>query len=189
MEKTYKTIKKWEVLEETDISPSSWFPLYKHKIKLPNGKVVDDYYISKVGDVSMVVALTKSKKIIFVRQYKHGTGDVIIELPAGRIRKGNSPEKEAVMELAEETGYEGSEVELLGMIHGEPSKDTFNVYGYLIKNVELKNSQNLEETEDIEVLLFPASEIDKKVKEGVICSSDTLSFIYLAKLKYPELFS
>src|SRR3989344_5360996 len=95
-----RKIKKWKLLKEEDISPSQWFPLFKHKVQLPNGKIVD-YYLSKLGDVSMIVAVTTNKEVVFVRQYKHGAGEIVIELPAGRIRKGNIPEREAIMELEE----------------------------------------------------------------------------------------
>ena len=94
-----KKMLKWEILEEVDISPSPHFPLYKHKVKLPNGRLVNDYYLSKMGDVVMILAITKKKEIVFVRQYKHGAGDVIIELPAGRIKQGYGIKKNALMEL------------------------------------------------------------------------------------------
>jgi 8-oxo-dGTP pyrophosphatase MutT (NUDIX family) len=184
-----KKIKKWKILEETDVSPSEWLPVFKHKVRLPGGKIVDDYFISKVGDVAMIVAVTKEKDMVFVRQYKHGTGEVIIELPAGRIREGNSPKQEAIMEIEEETGFVPKDVEPLGMIYGEPSKDTFNTYGFLMRDVELTSEQKLEITEDIEVLLIPTKEVDEIVRSGEVCASDTLACIYLTKLKYPELFN
>lgn len=81
-----KKVKKWKILEETDISPSPWFPLFKHKVELPNGRIVDDYYLSKMGNVVMILPINKKKEIVFVQQYKHGANDVVIELPAGRIK-------------------------------------------------------------------------------------------------------
>lgn len=183
-----KKLKKWILLQEEDVSPSRWFPLFRHKVRLPNGKIIDDYYISKLGDVAMIVAVTAKKEIVFVRQYKHGTGEIIIELPAGRIRKGNAPEKEAFLELEEETGYVADKFESLGNIFFEPSKDTLKVYGFLARDVRLLRKQNLEETEEIEVLLIPAKEVDKKIEIGEIKSSDTLAFIKLAQLKAPDIF-
>ncbi|OGM20566.1 hypothetical protein A2714_04470 [Candidatus Woesebacteria bacterium RIFCSPHIGHO2_01_FULL_38_9] len=183
-----RKIEKWRLLKEEDISPSHWFPLFKHKVKLPNGKIVDGYYISKLGDVSMVVALTKKAEVVFVRQYKHGAGEVILELPAGRIRKGNTPEEEARMELEEETGYIAKKVELLGFMFAEPSKDTQKTYGFLVRDVEIQNEQNLDETEDIEVVLIPARKVDEKISEGEIKATDTIAILRLAQLKAPDIF-
>ena len=141
-----KINKKWELLKEVDISPSPWFPLYKHTVKLPNGKIIDDYYLSKLGDVSMIVAVTTNKEVVFVRQYKHGAGEIVIELPAGRIRKGNIPEREAIMELEEETGFVAEKLEPLGFMFAEPSKDTQKTYGFLVRNVEVKRKQKFDIT-------------------------------------------
>ena len=183
-----KKLKKWELLEEEDISPSPWFPLYKHKIKLPNGNIVDDYYLSKVGDVAMVVPVTKEGDIVFVKQYKHGAGDVIIELPAGRIKPEYTTEENAVMELEEETGYKTDKMILLGTLYGEPSKDTYKVFGFLAGGLSERYEQRLDENEDIDVVHVPIAKIDDFIKDGNICSPDTIAFIRLAQLKFPEMF-
>lgn len=183
-----RKLEKWELLEEYDISPSSWFPLFRHKVKLPNGRIVDDYYLSKVGDVSMIVPITIKKEIVFVRQYKHGAGEVIIELPAGRIKTGHKPGDVAVNELVEETGYHTDRLVHLGTILGEPSKDSFRVYGYLAKDLEIRYPQKFDDNEDIEVISVPVQKIDEMIKSGKIRASDTIAFIKLAQLKAPELF-
>ena len=46
----------------------------------------------------------------------------------------------------------------------------------------------MEETEDIEVILIPINEIDKRIKSGEIAASDTIAVIRLTQLKYPDLF-
>src|SRR5258708_1295586 len=175
-----KKLKKWKVIEEKDISPSRWFPLFKHVVELPNGKTVDDYFLSKMGDVSMVVPVTTQKEIVFVRQYKHGAGEIIIELPAGRIKAGLDPMTVAKAELEEETGYRADKLEPLGVVYGAPSKDTFKVYGYLALDLDIQYSQKFDENEDIEVVKIPITEIDNAIKEGRIAASDTITFIKLA---------
>src|SRR3989344_1888754 len=101
-------LKKWKLISEKDVSPSKWFPLFRDKVELPNGHVVDDYYLSKLGDVGMVIAVTKDKEVLFVNQYKHAAGEIIYELPAGRL-DNNTPLEGAKNELEEETGYVGNE--------------------------------------------------------------------------------
>ncbi len=36
-------IQKWTKISSEDVSPSKWFPISKHKVKLPNGTIVDDF--------------------------------------------------------------------------------------------------------------------------------------------------
>lgn len=50
-----KQTKKWKVLSEKDVLPSKWFPMKHHTVELASGVVVDDYFISPLGDVAMVI--------------------------------------------------------------------------------------------------------------------------------------
>ena len=66
------------------------------------------------GAVAMVV-LTDDGKIVMERQYRYACGRAVLEIPAGKIDKGETdPEAAAVRELKEETGYTADEVIYLG---------------------------------------------------------------------------
>jgi ADP-ribose pyrophosphatase len=181
------TDKNWKLIKQEDVSPSKWFPLYKDTVQLPNGKIVEDYYVSKLGDVSMVVAITKNKEIVFVRQYKHGARQLTTELPAGRIGD-KTPQEAAIAELQEETGFIVDSLIPIGFTLSIPSKDSTKVYGFVVKDVEIKTKQNFDENEDIEVILVPLSELDKYILSGEFNGSDSIAILHLAQLKYPELF-
>ncbi len=180
-------IKKWTILEVKDISPSPWFPLYLHKVKLPNGKVIDDYYVSKLGDVVMIFAVTIDRKVIFERQYKHGVGKITLELPAGRI-EDREPEQAAKDELKEETGIIATKLVSLGKIYSLPTKDSASLYGFFLKDAEITTKQELDITENIEIVKIPINQIDEKIKTGEINTSDTLALLMLIRVVYPELF-
>jgi ADP-ribose pyrophosphatase len=180
-------IKKWEIIEEKNVSPSKWYPLFIHKVKLPNGTVIDDYYVSKLGDVAMIVAITPNKEIVFVKQYKHGVRDIILELPAGRI-DNKSPEQAAKVELEEETGFIADKLISIGSIYVAPSKDSTITYAYLVNNVSIQGKQKLDATEEIEIVYVPIHELDEKIKNGEIKAADTIATITLARINYPEYF-
>jgi len=182
-----KRITPWKIIEEKNVSPSKWFPLYVHTIELPDGKVIDDYYVSKLGDVAMIVAITPNNEIVFARQYKHGVRDIILELPAGRV--GNkSPEEAAKDELREETGIIADRLFPIGHVFVAPSKDSTITYGFLMENARVQTEQKPDETEDIELIYVPTSELDQMIMSGKIRGSDTISLITLARLHHPELF-
>jgi 8-oxo-dGTP pyrophosphatase MutT (NUDIX family) len=181
-------LEPWKIIDEKDISPSKWFPLFVQKIQLPNGKIIDDFYISKLGDVAMILPITKNKEIVFVKQYKHGAGEILLELPAGRISNEETPEEAAKKELQEETGIIAEELILIEKLFLNSTKDTARTFCYLLKNAEVTTSQNLEVTEDIELVFIPIKDIEEAIKSGKIKAADTIAFIYLAKMKFPELF-
>jgi 8-oxo-dGTP pyrophosphatase MutT (NUDIX family) len=182
-----RDIKKWEILEEKDVSPSKWFPLFVHRVKLSDGKVVEDYYVSKLGDVAMVVAITSNRELVLARQYKHGVREVILELPAGRV--GNkTPEEAAKEELREETGIVADELVPIGSVFVAPSKDSTITHGFLLRNARVQKEKKFDDTEDIELVFVPVGELDEKIKSGEIRASDTIALITLARLNNPELF-
>jgi ADP-ribose pyrophosphatase len=183
-------MKKWKIIKETNVSPSKWYPLFKQKVKLPNGETIDDYYVSKLGDAVSIVAITSDKKIILTDEYKQGIRKNILNIPSGRVDKNNILEEEARRELYEETGYTTKKkLKYLGYIYFSPVKDTSVIHGYLATDVIKKDNSQLDETEQIEVELHPVNKLNKMIRESLIKKTDAISFIYLAKLKFPDYFN
>ncbi|MCW3072667.1 MAG: hydrolase [Bacteroidetes bacterium] len=176
-------IKKWELLSEEEISPSKWFPLFRHTVKLPGGHIMDDYFISKLGDVSMVVPVTENDEFIFVRQYKHGIREITLEFPAGIVEEGQTPLCAAYAELEQETGAAADNIVLLGELKTLPSKNFSTLYGYVAKRAKIIKPQKPDVSEEIEVVMLTAKEVEEKIISGEINCSDTIALYTLYKLK------
>jgi ADP-ribose pyrophosphatase len=183
-------IQKWKVLKEQDVSPSPWFPILQHTVQLANGKIIDDYYFSPLGDVVQVLALTPENEVILVRQYKHGLGEILLELPGGMRQAGKSLIQSALNELEEEVGVKADADDLisLGKIANNPTKTRQITYGYILFNAEFNSVQKLDSTEAIEVITMPAPHVLQYVKDGEIWVTDSMNFILKAALQYPEIF-
>lgn len=186
---TNKEIKPWTVLEEEDISPSSWFPLTRQKVQLANNNIYD-YYFSRLGDVVQVLAVTKQKEIVLVRQYKHGLGEITLEIPGGLQQEGKSIIQSALNELEEETGMKTTADKLmsLGKIAINPTKLKQVTYGFIVFDAEFNSEQRLDTTEDIEVIVLPAPEVLQLALNGEIWVTDSLNFILKAAMLYPDVF-
>jgi ADP-ribose pyrophosphatase len=176
-------LKKWNVLSETDISPDKWFPLFRHKVQLPNGKIMDDYFISKLGDVAMIIPITKNEKIIFVKQYKHGIQEITLEFPAGIIEPGQTPEEAAFAELEQETGVIAKNMTALGELRTLPSKNFAKLFGFLTLDAEITTEQKPDVSEEIEVIELTKEEVNEKIISGEINCSDTIALYHLFLLK------
>lgn len=183
-------IKKWKVLEERDISPSHWFPLRVAKVKLPDGMVVDDYYYAPLENFSMVLPVTKDGGIVMVRQYKHGIGEIMIELPAGFKMKDLSHEQTAVCELDEEVGIKVDvrDLKFLGKYSVNCTKLRNEIYFYLAVDLEFNSTQHLDATEDIEILEIAPQKVLEMIEKGEIWAVETVACILRAKQKYPNIF-
>ena len=183
-------LKKWKLLSEKEISPSPYFPLFVQTLMLPNGRTINDYYISKLGNVAMVVAVTEKKEVVFVRQYKNGVGEILIELPAGRLGQNSKKSLEQLGrdELLEEVGIVAENLIHLGEVLPSPSKDSTHTHGFLLLNAKITQEQSLDQNEEIEIVLVPAKEIEVKIKSGEIRASDTIALLAIAKIKFPQFF-
>ena len=183
-------LKPWTILEEQDVSPSPWFPLLRHTVQLPSGMIMDDYYLSPLGDVVMILALTPQHEVVLVRQYKHGLGQILLDLPGGLEQPGKGILQSALNELEEETGVKAEADQLisLGRITVNPTKTRQITYGFIVFNATFNSVQKPDPAEEIEVITLPAKEVLQKVKDGDIWTTDSVNFILKAALQYPDIF-
>lgn len=179
-------MKKWRTLFSETVFDTEWIKVQKDKVELPDGKIIDDYYTWRERDVSQIVAVTKENKILFVKQYKHASGEICIEIPAGYVEPGEDFEEAAKRELLEETGYKATDVEYLGKLIHTPTKSPGIVKVFLAKNVEHYSLQKLDEDEEIEILELSFHEARKMIESGEIWASGSIASIFLAlnRLEY-----
>jgi len=65
-----------------------------------------DFYILESRDWINIIPLTDDHQVVMIRQYRHGSREVTLEIPGGLVDPGDTPKKAAVRELLEETGYQ-----------------------------------------------------------------------------------
>ncbi len=157
----------WKLLKQEYIEKNKWVKLRKDTCTV-NGKRIDDYYVLALQDVSCVVALTKEKKIILVKEYKHGVQKEILQLPCGYVDKGEKPLETAQRELAEETGYVSEKWRFLGKCTGSPGRLNHYYHFFLAEECELKKNQQLDDIETLHVLECHLHEIKEIMKQSNI---------------------
>jgi ADP-ribose pyrophosphatase len=170
--------KRWKLLKSEILINNPWCKVRKDYVQLPSGVKIKDYYVSQLPKVAMVFALTKDKKVVFVKQYRHPVGKTLLELPAGIYFLPETPKLVAKRELLEETGYLGKRLKYLGKIVEYPTKNNHEVHLYLAKDVEFAKPANPESTEDIEVVLLPVNKLLTLVQKGDIFVGGTISCIF-----------
>jgi 8-oxo-dGTP pyrophosphatase MutT (NUDIX family) len=131
-----------------------------------------------------VIPLSPQKEVVLIRQYRHGTRQVTLEIPGGLVEEGDSPEEAAERELFEETGFRASEIIPLGFVHPNPAIQNNRCYTFIAKDVVLAGEQSLDEKEDIEVLCRPITEIPRLIRDGEITHSLVLAAFYRFFMEY-----
>ncbi len=183
---------KWKLLSAKDVSPSKWFPIEERTYQLPNGTIIDDFTVTTVPDVSLVIPITTDKKVVLINQFKPGVDEVIKQFPAGRLEDHEADlDALALRELEEETGIKAEPGQLtqFAKFAGFTTKGSEIVYCYIAQDCEFNSEQNLDSTEEIEILTITFEEMDRLVETNeIICAHTTASW-ELAKKKFPDLLS
>lgn len=168
---------KWEKLSSEYIHKDQWATLRADVCKMPNGKIIEPYYILEYADWVNAVALTENNEVIMVRQYRHGAEKTLLEIVGGVIDDTDaSPEETIRRELMEETGYEFDTVEQTAVLYPNPSTSGNVTYSFLAKGGRKVADQSLDHSEELEVLLISLDELkqllfDNKIMQSLHASS------------------
>jgi len=119
-----------------------WYQLRRDTVKLPDGRVVDDYFVSQKPDVAIAVQPTRENDFVLVRQYKHGVQAITFEFPAGTFLS-ELAEMAAARQIEEETGYSSSSMMSLGTCLDDSSKNSNLVHIFLASGCVLTASKIL----------------------------------------------
>ena len=84
-------IKKWKLLESEYIIRRPWLTARREKVQLPDGTIHPEYYVLEYPDWVNIIAETKDGRYVLVEQYRHGLGEISIELCAGCVEPGEPP--------------------------------------------------------------------------------------------------
>ena len=175
-------MKPWKLLNTEYLVNAPWLKVAKEKCELPNGKVIDDFYTLWQPDWVLILARTTEGKWVMTEQYRHGTGKIELEFPAGIIDKGETPEQAALRELQEECGYSLDErretrdergetrdersLVYLGVFPVNPDRHRGVFHVVFLDNVVKSGSTNFDSTEEIETFELTDEELQKKMADG-----------------------
>ncbi len=168
-------MEKWKTLNSEYLFNRPWLTARRDKVQLPSGEINDEYYVLEYPSWVNVIALTDEGQFVMVQQYRHGLGEIFIELVAGVVEDGEAPLEAAKRELEEETGFGGGEWELLTVISANPGSQNNLSYSFVARGVKPITAQHLDRTEDVEVKLLSESEVfamlcDDRVKQALMAA-------------------
>jgi 8-oxo-dGTP pyrophosphatase MutT (NUDIX family) len=124
----------------------------------PRTRKAGEFYTLQSNDWVNVIPITRDQHVVMIKQYRHGSRQVTLEIPGGLVDEAD-PKEAALRELLEETGYSGSRVSLLGSTNPNPAIFDNLCYTYLVEDATRTTGASLGPDEDIEVELVPLSRV------------------------------
>lgn len=151
------------------------------QVKLPDGHRSTREIVEHPGAVA-AVPLTDDREVLFVRQWRHPAGEVLLEIPAGTREKGEEPIETLHRELIEEVGYRAGRVELLSEVYTAPGYSTELIGLYLATELVPADGE-ADADENIEVVRVPLREALRMCRDGELTDSKTVSALLLAGVR------
>lgn len=160
-------IKPWKILSSKVGADYRVFKVRVDEAISPRTRKAGEFYTLQSKDWVNVIPLTPDRHVVMIKQYRHGSRQVTLEIPGGLVDEADAKEA-ALRELLEETGYSGSKVTLLGSTNPNPAIFDNLCYTYLVEDAKLTTDASLEPDEDIEVELVPLSRVASLIQNGTI---------------------
>lgn len=162
-----------KILKEEQRYEGSFLKVSDVEVKLPDGKLASRDVIRHPG-ASAILPLTDDGKVILVKQFRTALNRVLIEVPAGKLEKGEEPLICAQRELEEETGYKANEFKYLGKICTVPGFCDEIIHLYLATGI-VKGIKGGDEDEFTEIIKVTVDEMKEMVKKGDIIDTKSIN--------------
>jgi 8-oxo-dGTP pyrophosphatase MutT (NUDIX family) len=170
----------WEQLGSKPAFDDPHFRVRRDTVRLPSGRVVEDYLVGVLEDYALVLAVTPAGEVVLERQWKQGVQRITLELPGGKLDAGETALEAAVRELREETGYVAPSLELLASLDVDPSKAANRGHVFLALGAERLHDPEPDEMEDPEVVLVPLPDVAARIEDGRVCAAASVAGLLLA---------
>ena len=165
MDLTEKTVQKHYVYEGKIISVRC------DEALRPDGKPCKRELIEHPGGAC--VLYVEDGRMLLVKQFRYAYGEVLYEIPAGKLEAGEDPALAAARELSEEAGVEAEKLELLFVMYPTPGYTNEKIYIYRASGGR-RTDEHPDEGEFVQAEFVPLETVKKMLEDGTINDAKTI---------------
>ena len=170
----------WKLLHSDIVLQNDWFTVRSDRCEMPNGRIVEPFFVIESQNYVNVVPVTAAGEILFVNIYRHGARRTLLETPGGLIDAGESALAAAKRELLEETGYSCATIESIGSGFPDPARLSCYAYYFLATGITPSTTPTWDETEEMEIVKLPIPKVKNLLFSGEIVDSVQQSALFFA---------
>jgi ADP-ribose pyrophosphatase len=175
-------IKPWPLISSQPVSDHGLFQLTKDRAQSPRTGGERDFMVIHMPDWLQMVAITSQGQLVLVRQYRHASRSISLEVPGGLLDASDpDPASAAARELLEETGYGGGKIHKLGSLWPQPALLSNQVHCFAMQDARRTAAQEQDAGEDIEIVLADPAEVEEMIASGQIKNAMTVLALGLAR--------
>ena len=176
-------VEHWPMLESEELGDYRVFRIRQDTRRSPRTGEVHDFYVLEMPEWINIIALTPDEKVLVIRQYRHGTEQMSLEIPGGMADPGDGSLVDAARrELVEETGYEAEEVIAIGRVAANPAIQNNHCHTFLAMGVRKVAEPRLDAAEDIAVEEVALDEVPDLIASGQIDHALVVAGFYWLEL-------
>lgn len=172
----------WKRIDSTEIADCRIFKIREDICERAGDNTSHNFFVIENPDWVNIIALTKDGDVVLINQFRHGTEEIILEIPGGMIDEGEEPETAARRELVEETGYEAAEFVYLGKSRPNPAIQNNTIYHFLAKDCVKVKETSFDEHESVVTCIVPYENVKKLILSGEITHALAVAGFYYSDL-------
>ncbi|CAM4146014.1 NUDIX domain-containing protein [Lacicoccus alkaliphilus] len=162
---------KEEVIETEEIFNGRVIKVTHDKIRLPDGGTSCREIVHHKGAVALIAI--HADHLYFVRQFRVPTGEVLLEIPAGKVETGEAPIETAKKELKEEIGAVAANINKLYEFYTAPGFASELIHLYIAEDLEFEE-QALEKDEFLDIEKIPTDSLQDALDTGKFRDAKTI---------------
>lgn len=147
--------------------------------QLPNGALSGREVVEHPGGVC-ILPLFDDGTVSVVRQFRYAFQQVVAELPAGKLEKGEDHRPAALRELEEEVGVTCGKLTYLGCLYLSPGFSSEVLHMYLAQDLK-QGACHPDDDEFLEVERVPFAQLAQQVMDGEIVDAKTVALVLKVK--------
>ena len=162
------TLREWHEQKRERVADCRVFSVERSTAVSPVDGDSHAFYRIQSPDWVQVLPITANGEAVLVRQYRHGSQRVTLEIPGGILDAGEDPAAAALRECLEETGYRATRAVSLGVVNPNPALFANRLHGFFARDAVTERAVQNTGNEVTECVLVPLRDVEKLLRAGEI---------------------